>query len=99
MRISHMIRTMNGKNERIAFAATEKAKVCASVFSKYCSVGTPLRRTIRSQGSTRRRLKLDPDSGTVCVAEDESSDMRVQPSYQKNMIRPDHRKRKSDVDS
>src|SRR3954464_7796385 len=31
--------TIKGKNERMTFAATEKAKVWTSVVSKYCAVG------------------------------------------------------------
>ena len=38
MRMSVINNTTNGKNDRIAFAATEKAKVWTSVFSRYLIV-------------------------------------------------------------
>src|SRR2546425_9153495 len=37
-RISNIINKTNGKKERIAFAATEKAKVCTSVRIRYLAV-------------------------------------------------------------
>src|SRR5579864_2955025 len=48
-RISVISRTTKGKNERMALAATEKAKVCTSVRNRYLAV-----ETIRLVG--RRRL-------------------------------------------
>src|SRR5579872_686722 len=44
--------TTKGKNERIELAATEKAKVCTSVRSRYFAVDT----TIPAEPRRRRRL-------------------------------------------
>src|SRR5580658_7437692 len=52
-RITVINRTTKGKNERMALAATEKAKVCTSVRNTYLVVAStrPERRGLRGGGS------------------------------------------------
>src|SRR6476469_2173702 len=63
LRISHISKTMKGKNERIAFAATEKANVCASVRARYCMVGQPRCTSMCFQGRNNSRDACDPGTG------------------------------------
>jgi hypothetical protein len=49
-RTNHIIKTIKGKKERIALAATEKANVWTSVRVRYLSVGNPRWRIMRFHG-------------------------------------------------
>src|SRR5258708_8023712 len=51
-----MSSSTNGKNERMALAATEKAKVWTSVRSRYCSVEPVNRRKYRHLSQRDRSL-------------------------------------------
>src|SRR6476659_10953013 len=63
LRISHISKTMKGKNERIAFAATENAKVCASVRARYCMVGQPRCISMCFHGRNNNREAGDSGAG------------------------------------
>ena len=60
-RISVIISTTNGKKDRIALAATEKAKVCTSVRSRYLTVE-------RIRLGDRRRARRASFAGFVSCA-------------------------------
>jgi len=64
LRINHIKRTMKGKNERMAFAATEKANVFASVLLNYCRVGQPRWTIMYFQGCRNSFVTCDSSAGT-----------------------------------
>ena len=67
---------MNGKKERTTLAATENAKVWASVLVKYRRVGKPRRRAICFHGRTRITVAADSSAcaGPGAAAESIESD-------------------------
>src|ERR1700677_1648883 len=67
--------TRNGKNDRMAFAATENAKVCTSVRIKYFAVDTTPPEGGRGGGSWEDREKdrdNNPDEAAPCPGSPEA---------------------------
>ena len=77
LRINHISRTMKGKNERMALAATEKAKVCASVLARYCRVGQPRCSSMCFHGRSKSLVAGDSAAGTGAESTADEMELEV----------------------